>query len=102
MEDMPAENQSNGLEDALDDAALAQLLDLLVCLARIEYERPGKPCSLAKLSKQSARPMSILRRQLTLLADAAWVVVALDEQGGGTVALAPAGIELSAHLAPEK
>ncbi|NRR28776.1 ArsR family transcriptional regulator [Oxalobacteraceae bacterium] len=77
---------------------MAQLLEVLVCLARIESERPGKPCSLAKLSKQSARPMSILRRQLTTLADAAWVVVTMDEQGGGSAALTPAGAALIAHV----
>jgi hypothetical protein len=41
-------------------------------LRRMELERPDKPCSLARLSKQAQRPMSVLRRQLTMLEEAGW------------------------------
>ena len=72
----------------MDDDVMAALAALLEALARIEAERPGKPCSLAKLSKQAGLPMSVLRRQLTLLEEAGLVALALDEGGvTGTVRL---------------
>jgi DNA-binding IclR family transcriptional regulator len=45
----------------------------------MELERPDKPCSLARLSKQAQRPMSVLRRQLTMLEEAGLVALALEE-----------------------
>lgn len=82
----------------MDDAALAALVGVLEQLWRSERERPDKACSLAWLSKQSARPMSVLRRQLVLLVEAGWVAQTLAEEGGGTVVLSDAGRQLCASL----
>ena len=82
----------------MDDEVLAALVGVLEQLWRSERERPGKACSLAWLSKQSARPMSVLRRQLVLLVEAGWVAQTLAEEGGGTVALSDAGRQLCTSL----
>jgi len=72
----------------MDDDVMAALAALLEALAQIEAEWPGKPCSLAKLSKQAGLPMSVLRRQLTLLEEAGLVALALGDGGvTGTVRL---------------
>ena len=47
----------------MDDEVMSALIGVLETLWRIEAGQPGKPCSLAKLSKQAQRPMSVLRRQ---------------------------------------
>ncbi len=78
---------------------MAALGGLLRMLWQMEAERPDKPCSLAKLSKQSQLPMSVLRRQLTVLEEAGLVTLALEDGGvTGTVALSAAGGELAAQL----
>lgn len=83
----------------MEDDALAAALELLQTLWRLHDERPGKPCSLARLSKQAGLPMSALRRQLLPLAEAGWVVLQLEEGGvAGTVALSVAGQELCRAL----
>ena len=83
----------------MDDDVMAALGGVLEALWRIHAEWPDKPCSLAKLSKQSQRPMSALRRQLTLLVEAGWVELALDEGGvTGTVRLSPAGLQLAREI----
>jgi len=72
----------------MDDDMMAALAALLEALARIEAEWPGKPCSLARLSKQAGLPMSVLRRRLTVLEEAGLVALALDEGGvSGTARL---------------
>lgn len=72
----------------MDDEVMAALAALLQALASIEAEWPDKPCSLAKLSKQAGLPMSVLRRQLTLLEEAGLVMLTLDDGGvTGTVRL---------------
>ena len=48
----------------MDEEALMALRALLVKLAELESTRA---CSLARLAKQAARPMSVLLRELTLL-----------------------------------
>jgi DNA-binding IclR family transcriptional regulator len=85
----------------MDDELMAALLGVLEQLWRSARERPGKPCSLAWLSKQSHRPMSTLRRQLALLVDAGWVALHLDDGGvTGVAELSAAGLELAASLFP--
>ncbi|NYE60914.1 DNA-binding IclR family transcriptional regulator [Duganella sp. 1224] len=82
----------------MDEQAMALLAGILEALWRAERERPDKPCSLARLSKQTQLPMSVLRRQLTLMADAGLVEVTLDEGGiSGRVALRDAGRQLIAE-----
>lgn len=81
-----------------DDEMLAELTGVLEPLWRIGIQRPGKACSLARLSKQSQRAMSVLRRQLTVLEMAGLAVVSLREDGSGDVALTAAGKELCASL----
>ncbi|MTV38683.1 helix-turn-helix domain-containing protein [Duganella radicis] len=72
----------------MDDEVMAALAALLEALARIEAEWPDKPCSLARLSKRAGLPMSVLRRQLTLLEEAGLVGLDLDDGGvTGTVRL---------------
>jgi DNA-binding IclR family transcriptional regulator len=83
----------------MDDDVMTVLAGVLEALWRIEAEWPDKPCSLAKLSKQAQRPMSVLRRQLTMLEEAGLVSMALDDGGiTGTVALSEAGRQLAADL----
>jgi DNA-binding IclR family transcriptional regulator len=48
----------------MNEDALMALTELLVRLAELEAERP---CSLARLSKQSGRPMSVVLRELAAL-----------------------------------
>lgn len=83
----------------MDDEVMAALIGVLEALWRIEAEHPGKPCSLAKLSKQAQRPMSVLRRQLLMLVEAGWIELRLDEGGiTGTVRLSATGLQLSNEL----
>src|SRR5476649_1328376 len=78
-------------ERPMDDDVMTALIGLLEVVWRLTAERPDKPCSLARLSKQSRRPMSVLRRQLTLLVEAGWVELLLDEGGvAGIVQLSAA------------
>ena len=83
----------------MDDEVMAALIGVLEALWRIEVEQPGKSCSLAKLSKQAQRPMSVLRRQLLMLVEAGWIELQLDEGGvTGTVRLSASGLQLSNEL----
>jgi predicted transcriptional regulator len=81
-----------------DEAALSALAGVLEQLWLVTLEAPGKPCSLAKLSKRSQRQMSVLMRQLTFLTEAGWVAVASQEDGGGSVELTELGRQLGAEL----
>jgi DNA-binding IclR family transcriptional regulator len=83
----------------MDDDVLAALTGVLEVLWRIQVEWPDKPCSLAKLSKQAERPMSVLRRQLNALVEAGWVELVLDEGGvTGTVKLSAEGLRLAREI----
>ena len=83
----------------MDDEVMAALIGVLEALWRIEAAQPGKSCSLAKLSKQSQRPMSVLRRQLLMLVEAGWVELRLDEGGiTGSVRLSATGLGLTGEL----
>lgn len=83
----------------MDDEAMAALIGVLETLWRIEAGQPGKPCSLAKLSKQAKRPMSVLRRQLLMLVEAGWIELRLDEGGiTGTASLSATGLQLGREL----
>lgn len=85
--------------DALpDDAALLALAGVLEQLWRIAAAAPGKPCSLAKLSKQSQRPMSLLKRQLTALEQAGLAHVLTQDDGRATVSLTDAGVQMCRQL----
>ena len=78
---------------------MAALVGVLEALWRINAEWPDKPCTLAKLSKQSERPMSVLRRQLTMLVDAGWVELQLEEGGvTGAALLTASGRQLGREL----
>jgi len=85
--------------DAMDvtmsggEAALAGLLEQLW---QMVLETPSRPCSLARVSKRTGRPMSALMRQLSFLSAAGWVEVESREEGGGRVELTAAGRELCA------
>jgi len=83
----------------MDEEVMTALIGVLEALWRINAEWPDKPCTLAKLSKQSERPMSVLRRQLTMLVDAGWVALELEEGGvAGTVLLTESGRQLCREL----
>jgi DNA-binding IclR family transcriptional regulator len=83
----------------MDEDAMLAMTGVLDALWRIHAEWPDKPCSLAKLSKQAQRPMSVLRRQLTLLEEAGMLVLTLDEGGiTGTVRFSPAGLQFAQEI----
>ncbi|SHN32185.1 hypothetical protein SAMN05192549_107258 [Duganella sacchari] len=83
----------------MDDEVMAALAGVIEALWRIQQEWPDKSCSLAKLSKQTQRPMSVLRRQLSALEEAGLIALALDDGGvTGTVQLSAAGAQLAAEL----
>lgn len=75
------------------EAALAGLLEQLW---RMAQEAPDRSCSLARASKRTRRPMSVLTRQLSLLSEAGFVQVEAHEEGGGSVTLTAAGRALCA------
>lgn len=81
------------MEMSEGEAALAGLLERLW---RMVQEAPARPCSLARVSKRTQRPMSALMRQLSLLSEAGFVEVDAREEGGGSVALTKAGTDLCA------
>jgi DNA-binding IscR family transcriptional regulator len=74
----------------------ALLAGLLEQLWRMAQETPSRPCSLARVSKRTQRPMSALMRQLSFLSEAGMVEIAAREEGGGSVRLTAAGRELCA------
>jgi DNA-binding IscR family transcriptional regulator len=74
----------------------ALLAGLLEQLWRMAQETPSRPCSLARVSKRTQRPMSALMRQLSFLSEAGMVEIAAREEGGGSVTLTAAGRELCA------
>jgi DNA-binding IclR family transcriptional regulator len=83
----------------MDDEVTTMLAGVLQALWRINAEWPDKPCTLAKLSKQAQRPMSALRRQLSMLEQAGLVTLALDEGGvTGVVEFSPAGRQMAAEM----
>lgn len=83
----------------MDEHMMALLAGVLDALRQMEIARPDKPCSLARLSKQARHPMSVLRRQLTMLEEAGLVALALEEGGvSGTVRLTPPGRALADQL----
>jgi DNA-binding IscR family transcriptional regulator len=86
---------ATNVEISEGEALLASLLEELW---RMAQEAPSRPCSLARVSKRTQRPMSALMRQLSLLAEAGWVQVAAREEGGSSVALTAAGRALCAGL----
>ncbi|MFL6672599.1 MAG: ArsR family transcriptional regulator [Massilia sp.] len=77
------------------EAALAALLGQLWLAT---HEAPDRPCSLARLAKRAGRRMSVLMRELNVLSAAGLVELAPREEGGGSVALGPAGRALCAEL----
>ena len=76
----------------MNDDALMALTELLVKLAELEVERP---CSLARLSKQSGRPMSVLLRELAALEEMGLVERDLE---ASTVRLSAEGRSFCAEL----
>jgi len=74
----------------------AELAGLLEQLWQMVLEAPARPCSLARASKRTGRPMSVLMRQLSFLSAAGWVGVDAREEGGGSVTLTASGRALCA------
>ncbi|WP_020071416.1 helix-turn-helix domain-containing protein [Paraburkholderia caledonica] len=67
-------------------------------LWRTAAERADKPCSIGRLSKQAALPMSTLRRTLTHMKSADLVEVSADSNGREFVSLTGNGSELCEAL----
>jgi DNA-binding IclR family transcriptional regulator len=86
----------NPLHDEMSEgeAALAGLLEQLW---QMVLEAPARPCSLARISKRTGRPMSALMRQLSVLSEAGLAEVDAREEGGGSVLLTVAGRALCAE-----
>jgi DNA-binding IclR family transcriptional regulator len=79
----------------MNEEALMALTELLVRLAELEAERP---CSLARLSKQSGRPMSVVLRELAALEEMG--LVERDAEAA-TVRLSAEGRSFCASLSQE-
>lgn len=67
---------------------------LLTILQVLFHSAPGKPCSLARLSKQSAIQMSTLLRHMHTLLGAGLADMTLREEGGGEATLTVGGMAL--------
>lgn len=95
-------NTMNGMAAAAADeageAALAALAGVLEPLWRAHLQAPEQPISLAKLSKQSQRRMSVLMRQSTFMEQAGWVEPVAPARGGEAVRLTAAGALMCAGL----
>jgi DNA-binding IclR family transcriptional regulator len=76
----------------MNEEALMALTELLLKLAQLEAERP---CSLARLSKQAGRPMSVLLRELAALEEMGLVE---RDQEAATVRLSAEGRSFCADL----
>lgn len=70
------------------------LMDILLVLWNSADRAPGKPCSLARLSKQCAVQMSTLLRHMNSLLGAGLAEMTLREEGGGEARLSAAGCDL--------
>jgi len=86
--------------DDADEQIDPVLLGLLEQLWQSAHSAPGRPWSLAKLSKQSGISMSTLRRHLNGLDGAGLVLLELRDDGTGCAALSVAGKELCGGLFP--
>jgi DNA-binding MarR family transcriptional regulator len=82
------------MDDEIDPALIA----ILAQLWRAAQETPVRAWSMAKLSKQSAVPMSSLQRQVTALSDAGLVWFTVSDAGAPTAALSESGREVCAQL----
>jgi predicted transcriptional regulator len=86
-------------EDDDDDNELDPTVEqLLMLLWEASRESPGKPWSLAKISKRADLPMSTLRRYFTQLQSAGVIAVQMDEEGRGSASLTGEGLELCEAL----
>jgi DNA-binding MarR family transcriptional regulator len=85
------------MNDDIDPALVAVLAQLW----RAHVKTPGRAWSLAKLAKQSALPMSALRRQLTSLEEGGLVEVRMSEDGTGSAWLTEEGVTLCGAIFEE-
>lgn len=90
MQLAPEQLEEPTLEAQIDP----ELLSMLSVLWDAARRTPDKPCSLAKLSKQSGVFMSTLLRHMNTLIGANLAEMTLRDEGGGSAALTQAGYEL--------
>src|ERR1700761_3606120 len=93
----PQEPQEQDGAPDMDDPQV-QIVVVLGELWGAHNESPGKPWSLAKLSKRVQLPMSTLRRLLTGVTSAGLVEVETRPDGTGSAALTEQGAQVSADL----
>ena len=97
---MANDENDNVDKGAADEQIDPVVLSLLEQLWEAAHNAPGRPWSLAKLSKRTAISMSTLRRHLNLLDGAGLAQLTLHEDGTGCAALTVAGKELCGGLFP--
>ncbi|GAB7522998.1 helix-turn-helix domain-containing protein [Paraburkholderia sp. 2C] len=93
----PREPQEHDGAPDMNDPQV-QLVVVLGELWGARDESPGKPWSLAKLSKRAQLPMSTLRRLLTELTAAGLVDVESRPDGTGSAVLTEQGAQVCADL----
>ena len=91
---MAPDEQAQTNDEELDPVVVTVLLQLWTAW----QEAQGKPWSLPKLCKRGELAMSTLRRTLTRLNAAGFLVLTIEDDEKATAVLSPAGVEFCTQL----